>query len=95
MLKTAAGRAGFVRAFLLSGSAVAALHGGAAWAQDEATPAEQSTAPADDFADNEDSATGNEIVVTATKREQTLQDVPVAVTVTTAETLERAQIRDL
>jgi len=38
---------------------------------------------------------GNEIVVTATKREQTLQDVPVAVTVTTAETLERAQIRDI
>ncbi|MFC4254674.1 TonB-dependent receptor [Altererythrobacter xixiisoli] len=39
--------------------------------------------------------TGNAIVVTATKREKTLQDVPVAVTVTTAETLERAQIRDL
>jgi outer membrane receptor protein involved in Fe transport len=38
---------------------------------------------------------GNEIVVTATKREQTLQDVPVAVSVTTAETIERAQIRDL
>lgn len=38
---------------------------------------------------------GNEIVVTATKREQTLQDVPVAVTVTTAETLERAFIRDI
>lgn len=37
----------------------------------------------------------DEIVVTATKREQTLQDVPVAVSVTTAETLERAQIRDI
>jgi len=37
----------------------------------------------------------DEIIVTATKREQTLQDVPVAVTVTTSETLERAQIRDL
>lgn len=36
-----------------------------------------------------------EIVVTATKREQTLQDVPVAVTVTTAEVLERAQIRNV
>jgi outer membrane receptor protein involved in Fe transport len=36
-----------------------------------------------------------EIVVTATKREQTLQDVPVAVTVTTAATLERAQIHDI
>ncbi|MBC2653082.1 TonB-dependent receptor [Novosphingobium aerophilum] len=39
--------------------------------------------------------TGNEIVVTATKREQTLQDVPVAVTVTSAQTIERAQIRDI
>ncbi|HWU04329.1 MAG TPA: TonB-dependent receptor, partial [Novosphingobium sp.] len=38
---------------------------------------------------------GNEIVVTATKREQTLQDVPVAVTVTTAQTIERAHIRDI
>ena len=38
---------------------------------------------------------GNEIVVTATKREQTLQDVPVAVSVTTGETIERAQIRDI
>lgn len=37
----------------------------------------------------------NEIVVTATKRERTLQDVPVAVTVTTSETIERAQIRDI
>ena len=37
----------------------------------------------------------DEIVVTATKREQTLQDVPVAVSVTTAETIERAQIRDI
>jgi outer membrane receptor protein involved in Fe transport len=37
----------------------------------------------------------NEIVVTATKREQTLQDVPVAVTVATAETIEREHIRDL
>ncbi|MFA7584912.1 MAG: TonB-dependent receptor [Novosphingobium sp.] len=37
----------------------------------------------------------NEIVVTATKREQTLQDVPVAVSVTSAQTLQRAQIRDI
>ena len=36
-----------------------------------------------------------EVVVTATKREQTLQDVPVAVTVTTAETLEKAQIQNI
>ncbi|MCB2051552.1 MAG: TonB-dependent receptor, partial [Novosphingobium sp.] len=39
--------------------------------------------------------TGNEIIVTATKREVTLQDVPVAVSVTTADTIEKAQIRDI
>lgn len=39
--------------------------------------------------------TGNMIIVTATKREQTLQETPVAVSVTTAETLQREQIRDL
>ena len=36
-----------------------------------------------------------EIVVTATKRESTLQDVPVAVSVTSAETLKEARILDL
>jgi iron complex outermembrane recepter protein len=44
---------------------------------------------------SEDFGNANEIVVTATKREQTLQDVPVAVTVATAARIERAQIRDL
>ncbi len=36
-----------------------------------------------------------EIVVTATKRPQTLQEVPIAVTVVDAEVLERAQINDI
>ncbi len=36
-----------------------------------------------------------EIVVTATKREQTLQDIPVAVTVTQAEVIAQAQIQDI
>lgn len=36
-----------------------------------------------------------EVVVTATKRAQTLQETPVAVTVTTADTIEKAQIQDL
>ncbi len=36
-----------------------------------------------------------EIVVTAAKRQQTLQEVPIAVTVTDAETIERAQILDI
>ena len=57
----------------------------AAFAQD-AQPA-----PDSGFGANE----GNEIIVTATKRAQTLQDAPVAVSVTTGETLERAQVRDI
>lgn len=37
----------------------------------------------------------NVIIVTATKREQTLQEIPISVSVTTGETLEAAQIRDV
>ena len=37
----------------------------------------------------------DEIVVTATKREQTLQQTPVAVSVVTENTIEQAEIRDL
>jgi len=36
-----------------------------------------------------------EVVVTATKRAQTLQETPIAVTVTSADTIEKAQIQDL
>jgi outer membrane receptor protein involved in Fe transport len=36
-----------------------------------------------------------EVVVTATKREQTLQDVPVAVSVTPVETIQKASIQDI
>jgi len=68
---------------LMAGAALAAL----AWAP-AALAQDSGQAPVDEmFSDG--------IIVTATKREQTLQDVPVAVTVTTAETIERAQIRDL
>lgn len=67
---------------LLLGAALAAL----VWAPQ--AMAQDNPAPASGvFAD--------EIIVTATKREQTLQDVPVAVTVTTGKTIEEAQIRDL
>lgn len=102
-----AGRAGLVRRVLLSGAAAISIASpAAAWAQDDAAQQAQ-----DDAAKNaqaaaeaaiaqagnpdQSNAAGNAIVVTATKREQTLQDVPVAVTVTTAETIQRAQIRDL
>ena len=36
-----------------------------------------------------------EVVVTATKREQTLQDIPIAVTVTSAQTIQQSAIRDV
>ena len=76
-----------IRAALLGAVALPAT----AYAQ-EAQVEEAQPAP---DAPEEEIADGNEIVVTATKREQTLQDVPVAVSVTTAETIERAQVRDL
>ncbi|MEQ5788676.1 TonB-dependent receptor [Erythrobacter sp. NFXS35] len=37
----------------------------------------------------------NQIIVTASKREQTLQEVPIAVSVTSGEVIEQAQIRDV
>ena len=83
------------RAMLLAGAA--SLPAAALQAQE--TPATDAQAQADSDADNvadaEDVNTGNEIIVTATKREQTLQEIPVAVSVTTADTIERAQIRDI
>lgn len=80
------------RAALFAGVALAGLaSSSAAFAQttQAARPAASPSAEADD------AKMGNEIVVTATKREQTLQDVPVAVSVTTADQIERAQIRDI
>ncbi len=84
------------RGFLLGGVALIAIavpasaqaqaDGAPLPAQEEAQPAPEAVV---------DDGNGNEIVVTATKREQTLQDVPVAVSVTTAQTIERAQIRDI
>ena len=56
-----------------------------------AAPQDDSTSRADDPGDNQD----QDIVVTATKRELTLLDTPVAVSVTSAQTIEQAQIRDL
>ena len=54
----------------------------------------QDNAPAEESADEEEFGK-DDIVVTATKREQTLQEIPVAVTVTSAESIEKAQVRDL
>ncbi|GMM92766.1 TonB-dependent receptor [Qipengyuania sp. MTN3-11] len=94
---TAHVRAARFRAALLGGVALAAIPT-AVQAQDR-DELQEAQEVVDDDGDNipiaEDSSTGNTIVVTATKREQTLQETPVAVSVTTAETIERAQIRDV
>lgn len=91
MTKYSTGRTIAARAFLLAGACTVAMTlSGQALAQE--TP-EDMAQPAADAP--EETGTGNEIIVTATKREQTLQDTPVAVSVTSAQTIERAQIRDI
>lgn len=84
--------------FFAGAALVALIQPGIAFAQQvtQDEPTEEQALPADNLPQAEQTEDeGNAIVVTATKREQTLQDVPVAVSVTTAETIERAQIRDL
>ncbi len=65
-----------------------------AHAQETPPPANPSS-PAIPSDETENVDEGNDIIVTASKREQTLQDTPIAVSVTTAETIEQAQVRDL
>ncbi|CAM4223591.1 TonB-dependent receptor [Novosphingobium lubricantis] len=82
------------RAALLVGSCTFALAFAAtAHAQNASTGSAEMAQPATDYA--EPMADGNQIIVTANKREQTLQDVPIAVSVTTAAAIEQAQIRDI
>ena len=80
------GTAGRARILMSGAAAIALIAPAAVFAQDTSTGTSQV---------DEDIASGNAIVVTATKREQTLQEIPVAVSVTTAETIDREQIRDL
>jgi iron complex outermembrane receptor protein len=95
MLIVRSGKAAIVRRFMLCGSAVVGLAEATPAAAQDDTAAGAGTSTDDSYSAEEDASTGNSILVTATKREKTLQDTPVAVSVTTAETLERAQIRDL
>ncbi|MFA6219476.1 MAG: TonB-dependent receptor [Erythrobacter sp.] len=81
---TSIGRIATVRSAMLSGVAALAIPT-AAFAQDADAAAGQDDEP----------EVGNVIIVTATKREQTLQETPISVSVTTGETLEQAQIRDI
>ncbi|WP_225008940.1 TonB-dependent receptor [Novosphingobium percolationis] len=82
------------RALLLAGAAISlpalAFAQEAAQPEEMAQPATEEAAPATGAAPESD-----QIIVTATKREQTLQDVPIAVSVTSGQTIERAQIRDI
>ena len=72
-----------LKAAMLSTISIVSLSvGSAAFAQDN-------TPQASDEVDED------VIIVTATKREQTLEEVPVAVSVTSAAAIERAQVRDL
>lgn len=82
MRSTITGTAGAYRFTLLAGAAALAF----------GTPG---VALAQDQADADEPETSNVIIVTASKREQTLQEVPISVSVTTGETLENAQIRDV
>lgn len=50
---------------------------------------------ADDGLEEDEALGSNIIVVTASKRETTLQETPISVSVTSGETLENAQIRDV
>jgi iron complex outermembrane recepter protein len=73
---------------LFGASVVALMLSSPAFAQ----TAPQTTTPQ---ASEEESTESSDIIVTASKREQTLQEVPISVSVTTAESIERSQIRDL
>jgi iron complex outermembrane receptor protein len=73
------------RAYLIGMSAFAFAAASPAYAQDSAAQA-----PADETVDD-----ANVIIVTASKRSTSLAETPIAVSVTSAETIEQAQIRDL
>ncbi|MEM6827912.1 MAG: TonB-dependent receptor [Pseudomonadota bacterium] len=84
------GFAGKHRFALLAGATAFALAApGVALAQDAPDAEVQ-----DDF-DLEAPENSNRIIVTASKREQTLQETPIAVSVTSGEVIEQAQIRDV
>jgi len=72
----------FARQLLCGGAIISLAVPGAAFAQN-------TDQGADDTADD------NVIIVTASKRETTLQETPIAVSVTSAEQIEDSQVRDL
>ncbi|EAQ27607.1 TonB-dependent receptor [Erythrobacter sp. NAP1] len=91
MRSPVSGTAGSYRFALLAGAGALALTApGVAMAQ------QVDSNDADELAlELEDRNSSNVIIVTASKREQTLQETPISVSVTSGETLEQAQIRDV
>ena len=79
-------RSAFLHASVAALGAFAALPG-AVWAADSAPTAGDSA--------TSDSASGNDIVVTARRRAESQQDVPIAVTAISGEALQRSSIRDM
>ena len=75
-----------MKAFLLSGAAMLALTAAPALAQDNGTATEAAQAQASEPGTTADETPGD-IVVTAQKRSERLQDVPVAVSVISGDTL--------
>ena len=78
-----------MRATYFAGASLCAVVAANPAVAQEAVPASPTEAAASPAADD------TEIVVTAAKREQTLQDVPISVSVTSEDTVDKAQIRDL
>jgi len=93
------GLAGSFRNVLLTGVGIVGIAApGAVLAQDNSTQVDSDDADELVLEDELQSANvgaSNQIIVTASKREQTLQETPISVSVTSGETLEQAQIRDV
>ena len=88
-----------MRQGLIFGASLMALMAGPAFAQTVPAPAraDDPTAPRQQATETDQTQPTSEgdIVITASKREQTLQETPIAVSVVTADTIKQAQIRDL
>jgi iron complex outermembrane recepter protein len=79
------GFAGARRINLLTGAAIMAI----------AIPGAAAAQSFEDDSAADPAARDNVIIVTASKREQTLQETPIAVSVTSGETIKAAQVRDV
>ena len=82
--------------FCAQASLLAMVMSSAALAQTNPTTSQVDDSPVANAASAETlNDRAGDIIVTASRREQTLQDTPIAVSVTSAATIEQAQIRDL